>query len=84
MSGGFTRIGATPARNAPPSSRARWTEASASMSMDMQLQMRRNVDEMHASIGDLSAWTSEIGKRDRSLRPGTAGASQAATFVFYP
>ena len=46
--------------------------------MDMQLQMRRNVDEMHASIGDLSAWTSEIGKRDRSLRPGTAG-SQAAT-----
>ena len=48
------------------------------MSMDMQLQMRRNVDEMHASIGDLSAWTSEIGKRDRSVRPGTAG-SQAAT-----
>ena len=54
------------------------TDPSASMSMDMQLQMRRNVDEMHASIGDLSAWTSEIGKRDRSLRPGTAG-SQAAT-----
>ena len=43
------------------------------------MQMRRNVDEMHASIDDLSSWANEIGKRDRSLRPGTAGASQAAT-----
>ena len=49
------------------------------MSVDLQVQMRRNVDEMHASIGDLSSWANEIGKRDRSLRPGTGGASQAAT-----
>ena len=31
------------------------------MSMDMQLQMRRYVDELLDSIGDLSAWTCEIG-----------------------
>ena len=52
-----------------------------SASVDMQIQMRRNIDEMHASVGDLKSWTSEIAKRDRSLRGKgervEAGSAQA-------
>lgn len=47
------------------------------MSVDMQVQMRRNVDEMHASVNDLTSWASEIAKRDRSLR-GMGEPDQAA------
>lgn len=38
------------------------------MSAEIQLQMRRNMEEMHSAIDDLTAWTGEIGKKDRRLR----------------
>lgn len=42
--------------------------------MDIQLQMRRNVEQMHATVDDLDSWMRDISKRDRSLRGDKAGA----------
>ena len=36
--------------------------------MNVQLQMRRNVEQMHATADDLADFMKDIGKRDRSLR----------------
>uniref|UniRef100_A0A7S0NNH2 RNA polymerase II-associated protein 3 n=1 Tax=Calcidiscus leptoporus TaxID=127549 RepID=A0A7S0NNH2_9EUKA len=38
------------------------------MSVDIQLQMKRNMEEMHSALDELVAWTGDIGKKDRSLR----------------
>jgi tetratricopeptide (TPR) repeat protein len=50
------------------------------MSAEVQLQMRRNIEQMHAAAEDLDSWLGDIGKRDASLRgkaaPGN-GASAA-------
>ncbi|KAL1507321.1 hypothetical protein AB1Y20_008167 [Prymnesium parvum] len=36
--------------------------------MAVQLQMRRNVEQMHQTADDLTSFVNDIGKRDRSLR----------------
>ena len=36
--------------------------------MEMQVQMRRNVEQMHQTADELSSFVNDIGKRDRSLR----------------
>ena len=38
------------------------------MAADIQLQMRRNVEKMHETIGELDSWLGDIGKRDAQLR----------------
>jgi tetratricopeptide (TPR) repeat protein len=38
------------------------------MSMEAQLQMRHNVEEMHSAFRELSDWTSDIEGKDRALR----------------
>jgi len=52
------------------------------MSVDMQLQMRRNIEQMHSAVGDLDDWLGDIGKRDASLRgiapTGGMGTSKRA------
>eukprot|EP00966_Prymnesium_polylepis_P278059 6424914-Prymnesium_polylepis.2 len=46
-------------------------------SMEVQMQMRRNVEQMHATADDLADFAKEISKRDRSLR-GLTNESIAA------
>ena len=36
--------------------------------MDIQAQLRHNVEDMHKALHDLESWTSEIGSRDKALR----------------
>jgi len=36
--------------------------------METQLQMRRNVEQMHQTADELDSWLGDIGKRDASLR----------------
>ena len=38
------------------------------MSVEMQMQMRRNVEQMHQTAADLEDFIGEIGKRDANLR----------------
>ena len=38
------------------------------MSMEAQLQLRRNVEGMHAAFDDLESWMGDIGSRDNRLR----------------
>ena len=38
------------------------------MSAELQLQMRRNVEQAHTAIDDLDGWLGDIGKRDANLR----------------
>eukprot|EP00962_Isochrysis_galbana_P007199 scaffold1940_cov112-Isochrysis_galbana.AAC.4 len=38
------------------------------MSMEAQLQMRHNVEEMHSAFRDLTDWASDIESKDRALR----------------
>ena len=38
------------------------------MSLEAQLRMRQNVDQMHSAFRDLSAWSSDIEARDNALR----------------
>ena len=51
--------------------------------MQAQVQMRRNIDNMHEAMHDLDGWLGDIGKRDASLRgkaaPASADGSAAAT-----
>lgn len=51
------------------------------MSVDMQLQMRRNVEQMHNTASELDGWLGEIGKRDATLRgkADPTGSRSAAT-----
>ena len=42
--------------------------------VDIQVQMRRNVEQMHAAVDDLDTWMSDINKRDRTLRGNKTGA----------
>ena len=50
------------------------------MSVEMQLQMRRNVEQMHETAADLESWLGDIGKRDNTLRgvAPTGGGSRGA------
>lgn len=57
--------------------------ASFSSAIPVQLQVRRNAEEMQDAIRDLTNWQSDIKKRDKAIkksRPGsTAAASTAST-----
>eukprot|EP00965_Chrysotila_dentata_P247505 6207790-Pleurochrysis_carterae.AAC.2 len=49
----------------------------------VQLQMRHNIEEVHAAIDNLNSWTSEIERKDATLRgiaPPAGAVSSAATF----
>ena len=49
------------------------------MSLDAQLRMRQNVDQMHSAFRDLSAWSSDIEARDNALRGIAPQANDAAS-----
>lgn len=44
--------------------------------LDVQLQMRRNVEQMHRTADELASFTSEISRRDRSLRGLSEGGGR--------
>ena len=48
------------------------------MSLDMQVQLRRNVDEMHAQSADLTSWVTEMNRKERSMRTGRDDGRSAA------
>ena len=48
------------------------------MSLEAQLRMRQNVDQMHSAFRDLSAWSSDIEARDNALR-GIAPQADSAS-----
>ena len=49
------------------------------MSLEAQLRMRQNVDQMHSAFRDLSAWSSDIEARDNALRGIAPQANDAAS-----
>mmetsp|Transcript_8223 Transcript_8223/g.27118 ORF Transcript_8223/g.27118 Transcript_8223/m.27118 type:complete len:537 (-) Transcript_8223:31-1641(-) len=49
------------------------------MSLEAQLRMRQNVDQMHSAFRDLSAWSSDIEARDNALRGIAPQADNAAS-----
>ena len=48
------------------------------MSLDMQVQLRRNVDEMHAQSADLTSWVSEMNRKERSMKSGRDDGGRSA------
>ncbi len=54
------------------------------MSAEMQMQVRRNIEQMHETVDDISGWLGDIGKKDANLRgkeydDGGAGGADDGT-----
>ncbi|CAB1345916.1 unnamed protein product [Coregonus sp. 'balchen'] len=52
---------------------------SENKSIELQLQMRQNAEDLHNFMKDLDSWETDIKKKDEQLRTGSIGESQCET-----